>query len=89
MIGTTSSSHAAVLDEYVAKFKNCIVINKSRSDWVTNKREILNWTKEICGPEYKNWFCNVGGLKDPNVSFYFIDTKRASWFALRWGDYVV
>ena len=90
MISIKSESHLKVLREYASKFNYCIVIDKSRANWreKKSKDEIINWCRQSCGREYKDWFCHSGSMKDETVSFFFIDEKRATWFSLMWSNYI-
>lgn len=90
MISIKSDSHLAVLNEYASKFKYRIVLDKSVSKWIEKQHrdEILNWTRQTCGKEYKEWFCHSESIKDNHVSFFFIDEKRATWFSLMWSSYI-
>ena len=90
MIGITSDSHLAVVQEYVAKFKYKVWLSKKSANWWEKKdRElIVDWTRNSCGKEYKDWFCHVGSVKDPTVVFFFLEESRATWFSLMWSNYI-
>jgi hypothetical protein len=91
MIATTGLNHAEVLEDYLSRFHYQIKIDKRSAGWYEReeKEAIVNWTRDNCGIEYKDWYAWVGGVKDPFVVFAFVTQSRANWFMLRWGEYVV
>lgn len=90
MIAIKDEGRLGVLEEYLSRFKYSVKISKNKARWLDRKQraEILGWTRNSCGVEYKDWFAHVGSMQDPLVHFGFINQARANWFALKWSEYV-